>query len=171
MGVGARFSKFSVNPIPFQQDFEIFYFWKIANRFQYSRGLLQKRQRALPIRSNVGRLGIFWNRVSPSCAQQEQASAILRNAVICRVQNPIVFLYRIPRILKCSDNFLEKTLMFPDSQSLNVFEHEIFWTQFRDEPYKVVDKDISRIIECPFANQTKPLARSCSENYVNITFS
>src|ERR1700682_928458 len=114
---------------------------------------------------------IFRETLSPPGADKEQALPILRNAEIDGVKDLVVFMHSIAVDLKLGDDLLKELLVFADGKAAHIFEDKILGLQLRDHSNKVVHQMVARIVERPFSDHAEPLARSPTEDYVNVGLS
>ena len=57
--------------------------------------------------------------------------------------------------------------MLPDGQSTNVLQHEYGRFEFNDQAEEMFYELVSRVIQSPFADHGKTLARRASNDYVD----
>lgn len=98
---------------------------------------------------------------------QKKALAVLRDAVVCSIQD----LPRLQNVVSVSVssflNFLKKFPVLPEGQPFYILEYEVRGVQLGRYTKKVSDEGVTWIVQRAPADHRKPLARRPPENNIN----
>ena len=114
--------------------------------------------------------GVFGEALPPPRAHKEKALAVLGDAEVDGVEDPVVLLDLVALRLELHDDLGKKLLVLANSQAAYIFEDEILWPQLGNDPDEVVHKAIARIVQSAFSDHAEPLAWGAPENHVNVGF-
>jgi hypothetical protein len=92
---------------------------------------------------------------------------MLRYAEFSRIENFPWKLRAVTHTAKLFYEFVEKTPMLPNRQTLDVLKDKIRGLEFGHNADEFTNKTVSRVIQRTVADQGEPLARSASENDID----